>query len=81
MFKVECERDDCAISASEGMSTLVYYVPIYNKHGENINPDMNTKSGSGLCNKCKRQWIYKTVRNETTVTEVTRDGSNTNASR
>jgi hypothetical protein len=37
----ECPRDDCAFSYSGGASTLVAYIPIYDKNGVNTNPDAN----------------------------------------
>ena len=43
------------------MSTLVAYIPIYDKDGKNINPDMNTSSGAYSCFKCNRLFLYKSV--------------------
>jgi hypothetical protein len=55
-----CE-DDCRFTVSEGMTTLVAYIPIYDKDGKNINPDMNTSSGAYSCFKCNRLFLYKSV--------------------
>ena len=68
-FKIDCDREDCTIQVSEGITTLVYYQPIYNKHGENINPDLNRSSGGANCRTCGKIWNYQTINNVTTMTE------------
>ncbi len=37
----ECPREDCRFTESDGVSTLAYYPPIYDKNGVNINWDRN----------------------------------------
>lgn len=38
----QCPRDDCRFLNHGGSTTCVYYPPIYDKNGVNINPDRNT---------------------------------------
>lgn len=46
---------------SVSMSTLVYYPPVYDKRGNNTNPDRNTTRSGWRCLKCKN--VYSTVGN------------------
>ena len=48
----------------------MYFPPVYDKHGNNVNPDGNITSGSITCNACKKQWFYRTQLGETTFEEV-----------
>jgi len=52
------------------MSTAVYYPPVYDKHGFNINPDMNTTSTTIDCGVCGKRWTASTQGGQTTYTEV-----------
>lgn len=53
----ECEREDCTFE-SHGMSTTcMYFPPIYDKHGNNTNPDKNTTTERLKCLTCKRKWL------------------------
>jgi len=70
MIKVECDSDDCRIHVSEGMSTLAYYPPVYDKTGNNINPDMNTSYGKAGCSVCKRSWDWKREQGILTSEEI-----------
>ena len=52
-----CERlDDCRIERAGGMTTTVYYEPIYDGHGRNLNPDRNTTTWDAHCRTCGRRW-------------------------
>lgn len=54
----ECERDggECRIaSQNEGM-TAMYYAPIYDGNGRNLNPDRNSTFYSCSCVTCGRAW-------------------------
>lgn len=66
----ECPKD-CRVSFGEGMTTMAYYPPIYDKTGNNVNPDMNTTSGSAVCNTCGKQWRYSSCNG---VTAWAKDG-------
>jgi hypothetical protein len=53
----KCEGD-CRFVHGVSMTTCMYYPPVYDKHGNNVNPDMNKTSGSIDCNTCKTHWTY-----------------------
>lgn len=65
-----CPRNDCRYVVGVGMTTSMYYAPVYNKHGENINPDGNVTSGEMSCSACNKKWSYKTQYGNTTFKEV-----------
>lgn len=64
-----CEGE-CRFRVGTGMTTCVYYPPIYDKHGNNTNPDGNTTSGNVWCNVCDKRWWYSTQYGETTFKEL-----------
>lgn len=64
----ECQKD-CRVSFSGGMTTCAYYPPTYDKTGRNVNPDMNTTSGSAVCLTCGEQWNYSSCNGVTTWTK------------
>lgn len=51
-------------------STALYYTPIYDKYGNNINPDGNTSTGSIMCSTCGKQWTYTSRLGKTIFEEV-----------
>lgn len=55
----ECEREDCIFVVKTEMTTCMYFQPIYDKNGNNINPDGNTTSGEMVCSTCNKKWFYK----------------------
>lgn len=57
---------DCRFQYSGGVTTAMYWPPIYDKHGNNINPDGNITSGSVYCSVCKKEWTYSTQFGKTT---------------
>lgn len=70
---IQCERkeaNECRFQHLGGSTTLVYYLPIYDAHGVNTNPDMNTTSFSVRCFTCGRNWMGKIRGGETTLTEA-----------
>lgn len=64
-----CELE-CRFRDHGGMTTLAYYPPIYDKHGNNVNPDRNVTSGVISCLTCKAQWNYSTCLGETEYTKL-----------
>lgn len=64
-----CEGE-CRFQFGMGMTTCMYYPPVYDKHGNNTNPDGNITSGLVSCNVCDKQWGYSTRHGETTFSEV-----------
>lgn len=65
-----CPRHDCRYVVGVEMTTSMYYQPVYNKHGQNVNPDGNVTSGEMTCSTCNRKWTYKTQYGNTTYKEV-----------
>ena len=61
---------DCRFSYGMSVTTCAYYPPIYDKHGNNINPDRNVTYGSLDCSICNRKWSYSTQFNQTTFLEL-----------
>lgn len=55
--EVRCATPDkCRIQATgPSMSTLMYYEPIYDGHGNNLNPDMNTHYHPRKCATCGQE--------------------------
>jgi len=66
----ECPRQDCRFSYGGGSSTLAYYIPIYDKNGNNINPDKNTTTFNVNCLTCGKMWVGKSRLDETIYEEV-----------
>jgi len=52
------------------MSTTVYYEPMYDKHGNNLNPDMNKSNTPIECGICDRRWSATTQGGKTTYEEL-----------
>lgn len=69
---MNCETpSNCRIQYSAGMTTMMYYPPIYDGFGNNTNPDMNTTTRHGECHTCKRKWAEHYQNGVTTYKEVT----------
>ena len=66
----KCERDDCRFRQGVSMSTLAYYVPVYDKNGVNLNPDGNTTTSNLECLTCGKRWYARTRYNETIHDEI-----------
>jgi hypothetical protein len=74
MFKnpdPSCEKD-CRFQQGPASTTLVYYPPIYDKHGNNLNPDRNTISYEMRCSFCDRKWKIDQDGNKFTVIQMNR---------
>jgi hypothetical protein len=48
----------------------MYFEPVYDKNGVNINPDANTTTFKVNCLSCGKLWVGKTRLGETTYEEV-----------
>ena len=70
-----CELE-CRFRVGMGATTCVYYPPVYDKHGNNINPDRNTTTGSMSCYTCGKKWSYRTQLGETEYKEYTDENQN-----
>ena len=55
-----CVRDDCMITENgPSMITSAYYPPVYDKQGNNTNPDMNITTQQRRCLSCGKTWTEK----------------------
>ena len=61
---------DCRFVVKTEMTTCMYFQPIYDKNGDNINPDGNTTSGEMVCPVCNRKWFYKKQYGEYSYEEI-----------
>ena len=56
----DCPREDCKIHKYSGIITRVYYPPIYDKYGNNVNPDdiitMYDTIYDMHCYTCDKKW-------------------------
>jgi hypothetical protein len=64
-----CEKE-CIFRGSMTTTTAMYYQPIYDKKGNNLNPDGNITSGTISCAVCNRLWVSSTQYGETRYTEI-----------
>lgn len=65
-----CQNENCRFHFGMSMTTDMYYPPVYDKNGNNINPDGNITSGSVKCSTCNKEWRYSTRYGETAYTEL-----------
>ena len=63
-------QNECRFQPGMSMTTAMYFPPVYDKHGNNVNPDGNITSGIIACSVCNKQWSYSTQFDETTYREV-----------
>lgn len=62
-----CSRDDCLITENGASSTTsAYYPPVYDKQGNNTNPDMNITTHHRRCLSCGRTWTESVQNGKTT---------------
>lgn len=64
-------KQDCRFSYGTTMTTLMYFEPIYDKMGNNVNPDGNITSGSVSCSVCGKKWLSRMQFGYTEYTEQT----------
>lgn len=53
-------KQDCRFVYGTSITTDMYYPPVYDKHGNNVNPDGNITRGSVKCWTCNTEWDYST---------------------
>lgn len=52
-----CEKE-CRFARKAEFTTLAFYQPLYDKHGNLVSKDGNTKTGAMSCVVCNRKWSY-----------------------
>lgn len=67
---LDCDKDCRFQEVGPTTTTCMYYPPVYDKHGNNTNPDGNITSGGLKCVVCNRKWSYSRRYGETTYNEV-----------
>lgn len=65
-----CQSEDCRFNYGVSMTTAMYYHPVYDKNGNNLNPDANITSGKVQCSMCNKTWYYSTQLGETVFKEI-----------
>lgn len=60
-----CDKE-CKFKVTGSHTTLVGFIPIYDKNGVNTNPDGNVTTQYISCQTCKKNWITKTQYDKTT---------------
>jgi len=61
-----CENE-CRFAFDPERVTSMHYMPIYDKHGNNINPDAGPVQGTVKCYACDKVWGYIRKYSEPTV--------------
>jgi hypothetical protein len=64
----DCELN-CRFTYGFTSTTAMYYPPVYDKHGNNINPDGNITHGTIECLECYKRWAYSTQYGKTKYSE------------
>ena len=52
----ECMRDDCMLQMGVSTMTLAHFPQIFNKNGDNVNPDGNLSITDVRCLSCGKSW-------------------------
>jgi hypothetical protein len=66
----ECPREGCQFTILDSMRTCMYFQPIYNRYGKNINPDANTTTFKVNCSTCGKTWVGKSRLDKTTYEDT-----------
>ena len=67
---VDCDREDCRFQNLGSSTTLIGWSPVYDKQGNQVNHDPNTRRTGYRCTSCARRFEVKTQSGKTTVTEL-----------
>lgn len=64
-----CEKE-CRFSYGPTFTTAMYFTPVFDKHGNNLNPDGNTSSSEVHCAVCGKSWTSRTQYGKTEFAEI-----------
>ena len=65
-----CDRSDCRLQSSGGVSTLMMWLPTYDRAGNRVDSgDPNTHWNKVACLTCSKCWTVSTKGTSTTWTE------------
>lgn len=65
----------CRLRLDRSVTTAMFYTPIYDKHGNNVNQDGNITMNTVTCITCDRNWLAKTQHGNTEFTEIKENGN------
>lgn len=65
-----CLSEDCQITGGLGISTLLAWSAVYDKHGNPINKNPNTITTSYRCEICRKHWQIHEKSGERIITEM-----------
>jgi hypothetical protein len=55
--KIPCKcKEATFVPIGGAITTLMYFQPMYNREGKNINPDRNLVRQTFQCTVCKKHW-------------------------
>lgn len=60
----------CRYKLDRSVTTAMFYTPIYDKTGTNVNHDKNTTLSTITCVTCARSWLTKQQGSTTTCQEI-----------
>ena len=59
--------DKCRFREGVSTTTLMYFEPIYDRQGNNLNPDRNWSENTITCSACNRSWLVRSNGAETKI--------------
>lgn len=66
-------QNECVFKMGMATTTAMNYDPIYDKNGNNLNPDGNITTSTVSCATCDRQWVSYTQYGQTKYREMKND--------
>lgn len=60
----------CRYRVDRSVTTAMFYTPIYDKLGNNVNKDKNITMSTITCITCNRAWLTKEQYAEVDITEI-----------
>jgi len=55
----DCERTDCVVQQGMSMTTVMGWIPTFDKYGNPLNKDPNTTTTHMSCLVCGKTWLSK----------------------
>lgn len=66
----DCKEDCRFTQCGPATTTAMYFAPVYDKHGNNLNPDGNITTQQIRCTVCGKTWQSATQHGKTRYTEL-----------
>lgn len=64
-----CDKE-CRFAYGVSMTTAMYFTPVFDKHGNNVNPDGNITTSEVSCGVCGKRWTSRTQFGKTEFSEI-----------